>query len=128
MPTIFSKIAKGEIPSYKIAEDDKHYAFLDINPVVKGHTLVIPKKEDDYIFNLTDEELADLIVFAKKVAKKLESKIPYKRIAVAVIGMEVPHVHIHLMPISTEGEVDFKHKLNLSGDELAAIAAMVNEE
>ena len=128
MATLFSKIAKGEIPSYKIAEDDKHYAFLDINPVFKCHTFVIPKKENDYIFNLSDEELADLMIFAKKVAHKLERKIACKRVAVAVIGMEVPHVHIHLMPISTEGEVDFKHKLNLSSDELAAIARTINEE
>lgn len=90
MATIFTKIINGEIPSYKIAEDDKHYAFLDINPVVEGHTLVVPKKENDYLFNLEDDELADLMVFAKKVARKLETKIECKRIAVTVIGLEVP--------------------------------------
>lgn len=109
MATIFTKIINGEIPSYKIAEDDKHYAFLDINPVVEGHTLVVPKKENDYLFNLEDDELADLMVFAKKVARKLETKIECKRIAVTVIGLEVPHAHIHLLPITKESRDRFKH-------------------
>ena len=108
MATIFSRIVKGEIPCYKIAEDERFFAFLDINPVMKGHTLVIPKREDDYIFNLDDEEIAAMMVFAKKVAKAIEKAVPCKRIAVAVIGLEVPHAHIHLIPITQEGDMDFK--------------------
>ena len=100
MPTIFSRIVKGEIPCYKIAENDEFFAFLDINPVAKGHTLVIPKRENDYIFALEDEELSAMMVFAKKVAKAIEKAVPCKRIGVAVIGLEVPHAHIHLIPIS----------------------------
>ena len=126
MATIFTKIINGEIPSYKIAEDDKHYAFLDINPVVEGHTLVVPKKENDYLFNLEDDELADLMVFAKKVARKLETKIDCKRIAVTVIGLEVPHAHIHLLPITKESDVDFKHKQHPSQEELKAVADKIN--
>ncbi len=126
MATIFTRIINGEIPSYKIAEDDKHYAFLDINPVVKGHTLVVPKKENDYLFNLSDEEIADLIVFAKKVAKKLESKIECRRIAVTVIGLEVPHAHIHLLPINAESDIDFKHKMTLPAEEMQSIADKIN--
>lgn len=108
MATIFSKIVKGEIPCYKIAEDERFFAFLDINPVMKGHTLVIPKREDDYIFNLEDDEIGAMMVFAKKVAKAIEKAVPCKRIAVAVIGLEVPHAHIHLIPITQEGDMDFK--------------------
>ncbi len=108
MATIFSKIVKGEIPCYKIAEDERFFAFLDINPVMKGHTLVIPKREDDYIFHLEDDEIGAMMVFAKKVAKAIEKAVPCKRIAVAVIGLEVPHAHIHLIPISQEGDMDFK--------------------
>ena len=126
MATIFTKIINGEIPSYKIAEDDKHYAFLDINPVVKGHTLVVPKKETDYLFKLEDDELAELIVFAKSVARKLESKIACKRIAVTVIGLEVPHAHIHLLPITQESDIDFKHKQHPFEEELKAIADLIN--
>ena len=126
MATIFTKIINGEIPSYKIAEDDKHYAFLDINPVVEGHTLVVPKKENDYLFNLEDDELADLMVFAKKVARKLETKIECKRIAVTVIGLEVPHAHIHLLPITKESDIDFKHKQHPSQEELKAVADKIN--
>ena len=126
MATIFTRIINGEIPSYKIAEDDKHYAFLDINPVVKGHTLVVPKKENDYLFNLSDEEIADLIVFAKKVAKKLESKIECRRIAVTVIGLEVPHAHIHLLPINAESDIDFKQNKTLTAEEPQAIADKIN--
>ena len=108
MATIFSRIVKGEIPCYKIAEDEQFFAFMDINPVAVGHTLVIPKREDDYIFNLEDEEIGAMMVFAKKVAKALEKAVPCKRIGVAVIGLEVPHAHIHLIPISQEGDMDFK--------------------
>lgn len=108
MATIFSKIVKGEIPCYKIAEDERFFAFLDINPVMKGHTLVIPKREDDYIFHLEDDEIGAMMVFAKKVAKAIEKAVPCKRIAVAVIGLEVPHAHIHLIPITQEGDMDFK--------------------
>ena len=108
MATIFSRIVKGEIPCYKIAEDERFFAFMDINPVAKGHTLVIPKREVDYIFALGDNEIADMMVFAKKVAKAIEKAVPCKRIGVAVIGLEVPHAHIHLIPISQEGDMDFK--------------------
>ena len=108
MATIFSKIVKGDIPCYKIAEDERFFAFLDINPVMKGHTLVIPKRETDYLFNLDDDELAAMMVFAKKVAKAIEKAVPCKRIGVAVIGLEVPHAHIHLIPITQEGDMDFK--------------------
>lgn len=108
MATIFSRIVKGEIPCYKIAEDERFFAFMDINPVAKGHTLVIPKREVDYIFALGDNEIADMMVFAKKVAKAIEKAVPCKRIGVAVIGLEVPHAHIHLIPISKEGDMDFK--------------------
>jgi len=108
MATIFSKIVKGDIPCYKIAEDERFFAFLDINPVMKGHTLVIPKRETDYLFSLDDDELAAMMVFAKKVAKAIEKAVPCKRIGVAVIGLEVPHAHIHLIPITQEGDMDFK--------------------
>ena len=108
MATIFSRIIQGEIPCYKIAEDERFFAFLDINPVMKGHTLVVPKREDDYIFNLDDDEIGAMMVFAKKVAKAIEKAVPCKRIAVAVIGLEVPHAHIHLIPITKEGDMDFK--------------------
>ena len=108
MATIFSRIIQGEIPCYKISEDERFFAFLDINPVMKGHTLVVPKREDDYIFNLDDDEIGAMMVFAKKVAKAIEKAVPCKRIAVAVIGLEVPHAHIHLIPITQEGDMDFK--------------------
>lgn len=108
MATIFSRIINGEIPCYKIAENDKFFAFMDINPVAKGHTLVVPKWENDYIFALEDDEIAEMMVFAKKVAKAIEKAIPCNRIGVAVIGLEVPHAHIHLIPITKEGDMDFK--------------------
>ncbi len=124
MASIFSKIIAGEIPSYRVAEDDKHYAFLDINPLSEGHTLVVPKREVDYIFDLTDEEYADLQLFAKRVATAIEKTVPCKRIGVAVIGLEVPHAHIHLVPISTEADMDFRRdKLKLSPERMAEIAA-----
>jgi Diadenosine tetraphosphate (Ap4A) hydrolase and other HIT family hydrolases len=117
MASIFSKIIKGEIPCYKIAENDKFFAFLDIYPLAKGHTLVVPKREVDYIFALDDQEIAEMMVFAKKVATAVEKAIPCKKIGVAVIGLEVPHAHIHLVPIVKEGDLDFKkEKLQLSAD------------
>lgn len=129
MATIFTKIINGEIPSYKIAEDDKHYAFLDINPVSPGHTLVVPKKEVDYIFRLSDQELADLNIFAKKVALAMEKALPCKRIGVTVIGLEVPHAHIHLVPISKESDIYFsKGKMTLEPQEMERIAEAIRKE
>lgn len=129
MATIFTKIINGEIPSYKIAEDEKYYAFLDINPLKKGHTLVIPKVEEDYIFNLDDETLAGLTVFAKKVAKAIKAAISCQRVGVAVLGMEVPHTHIHLVPLEKEGDLNFKNeKLKLSAEEMAAIAKSISDK
>ena len=128
MATIFSRIVKGEIPCYKIAEDEHFFAFLDINPVMKGHTLVIPKREDDYIFNLTDDEIAGMMVFAKKVAKAIEKAVPCKRIGVAVIGLEVPHAHIHLIPITQEGDLDFKKEhVHLSEEEFLEVQRRIVE-
>lgn len=128
MATIFSRIIAGEIPSYKIAENDKFYAFLDINPLVKGHTLVIPKQEVDYIFDLDDATLAEMHVFAKGVARAIEKAVPCKRVAVSVIGLEVPHAHIHLIPINKESDIIISNpKLKLSDEEFTAIAKAVNE-
>jgi histidine triad (HIT) family protein len=125
---IFSKIAAGEIPSYKIAEDDNYYAFLDINPLNEGHTLVIPRRETDYIFDLTPDELAGLTVFAQRVAKAIDRAIECKRVAMVVIGLEVPHVHIHLIPIQTESDVDFRRaKLKPGADEFEAVAAKIRQ-
>ncbi|MCQ2191737.1 MAG: HIT family protein [Paludibacteraceae bacterium] len=129
MPTIFTRIVNGEIPSYKIAEDDKYYAFLDINPLKKGHTLVIPKVEEDYIFNLDDDTLAGLTVFAKKVGKAIKAAIPCQRVGLAVLGMEVPHVHIHLVPLDKENDLNFRNeKLQLSAEEMADIAAKISAQ
>lgn len=123
MPTIFSRIAAGEIPSYKVAEDDNYFAFLDINPVAPGHVLVIPKKEESYIFNLDADTYAGLTMFARRVAKALEKAVPCKRIGVCVIGLEVPHAHIHLVPLNSEADMDFrKPKLTLPEDEMRRIA------
>lgn len=120
--TIFSRIVAGEIPSYKVAEDDKFYAFLDINPVQKGHTLVIPKQEVDYIFDENDELIAEHMVFAKRVAKAIKKAIPCTKVGVTVMGLEVPHAHIHLIPMQTEGDMDFKAPhLKLEADEMKAI-------
>lgn len=128
MATIFSKIIAGEIPSYKIAENEKYYAFLDINPLVKGHTLVVPKQETDYIFDLNDEELAAMHVFAKGVAKAIEKTIPCKRIGLAVMGLEVPHAHIHLIPINKESDMIISNpKLKLSIEEFSSIAESIRE-
>lgn len=124
--TIFSKIIAGEIPSYKIAEDDKYFAFLDINPLVKGHTLVVPKKEVDYIFDLDDTTLGDMMIFSKRVAKAIKKVIPCKRVGVAVIGLEVPHAHIHLIPINKESDIQFSNKkLSLEKKEFEQIAANI---
>lgn len=130
MATIFTKIATGEIPSYKVAENENFYAFLDINPLAKGHTLVIPKKtEDDYIFNLDDKTYSGLFSFAKQVAKALKNAIPCKRVGVAVLGMEVPHTHIHLVPMQSEADMDFrKEHLKLSQEEFKEIAELINRE
>lgn len=110
--TIFSRIIAGEIPSFKVAEDDKFFAFLDINPVNWGHTLVVPKKETDYIFDLPDADLADMMVFAKKVARALKAAVPCRKVGVTVIGLEVPHAHIHLVPMQKEGDMNFNCKLS----------------
>lgn len=125
MATIFTKIIKGEIPCYKIAEDENYFAFLDINPVQKGHTLVVPKIEDDYIFNLDDQTIAGLMVFAKKVAKAIEKAVPCSRISVAVVGMEVPHTHVHLIPISKESDLNFADKKQLAPEEMGKIAEAI---
>lgn len=126
--TIFSKIIAGEIPCYKIAEDDRYFAFLDINPMSKGHTLVIPKTEEDYIFNLDDETYAGLTLFAKKVASGIEKAIPCKRIGMMVIGLEVPHAHIHLIPIQKEGDMSLANpKLKLTPEEMAQIAESIRK-
>ena len=123
MATVFTKIAKGEIPSYKVAENEDFYAFLDINPVAPGHVLVIPKKEESYIFNLDADTYAGLTMFARRVAKALEKAVPCKRIGVCVIGLEVPHAHIHLVPLNSEADMDFrKPKLTLPEDEMRRIA------
>ena len=122
---IFSKIAAGEIPSYKCAESDKFYAFLDINPVVQGHTLVIPREEIDYIFDMDDATLAEFEVFAKKVAKAIRTAFPCKKVAQVVLGLEVPHAHIHLMPINTEGDVDFEKHVKLTEEEMKTTAARI---
>ena len=109
--TIFSRIIAGELPSYKVAEDDKFYAFLDINPIAWGHTLVVPKKEVDYIFDMDDKDLGEMTVFTKKVAKAIKEAIPCRKVGMAVLGLEVPHSHIHLVPLKNEGDMDFKHKI-----------------
>ena len=127
MATIFTRIVRGEIPSYKVAEDERFFAFLDINPLTKGHTLVVPKQETDYLFDLDDRTLADMIVFAKRIARKLKEKIACKQVAVVVLGLEVPHAHIHLIPIQDEKDVDFhKEKLKLSPEEFRAIADTIS--
>lgn len=127
MATLFSKIAAGEIPSYKCAEADRFYAFLDINPVVKGHTLVVPRKETDYIFDMEDDELAAFEVFAKKVAKAIRAAFPCKKVAQVVLGLEVNHAHIHLFPINNEADVDFKKHVKLSDEEMKDTADKIFE-
>lgn len=126
--TIFSKIAAGEIPSYKCAEDERFYAFLDINPLAQGHTLVIPRREVDYFFDLEDDELAAMTVFAKRVARAIGKAFPCRKVGMAVLGLEVNHAHIHLVPLQTEGDMDFrKEKLSLSAEEMAETARRIRE-
>lgn len=126
--TIFSKIVAGEIPSYKIAEDANYYAFLDINPVKMGHTLVIPKREVDNYFDLSDEELTGLMLFAKRVASAIQQVTACRKVGVAVMGLEVPHAHIHLIPLSSEGDMDFRNKLGaVSSEDMQRIAEEIRE-
>ena len=129
MASIFSKIAAGEIPSYKVAEDNRYFAFLDINPVAEGHTLVIPKREEDYIFDLSDDEYAGLQLFAKREAEAMKKAIPCRRIGVAVMGLEVPHAHIHLIPINKESDMNFfGEKLSPSPERMKEIAESIARE
>ena len=128
MPTIFSRIVNGEIPSYKVAENDSFFAFLDINPVAKGHVLVIPKQEIDYIFDIGDDMLGDMMVFSKKVAKAIKQVIPCKKIGIAVVGLEVNHAHIHLIPVNEVGDLSFSNpKLSFTPEEFAKIAGDIME-
>jgi histidine triad (HIT) family protein len=129
MSTLFSKIVKGEIPCHKVAENDQFLAFLDIMPLVKGHVLVIPKREEDYIFDLEDEELAAMMVFAKNVARKMKKVLPCRKIGVTVIGLEVPHAHIHLIPINGIADMDFsRKKLSFSAEELSETASLIAKQ
>ncbi|MBQ4819767.1 HIT domain-containing protein [Aquimarina sp. MMG016] len=125
MPTLFTKIVNGEIPSYKVAEDDKFFAFLDINPNAKGHTLCIPKKEEDKIFDLDEETYVELMRFSRKVAKALEKTIPCKRVGIAVVGLEVQHVHVHLIPLNDMKEMTFQHKVSMSQEEFETLTAEI---
>lgn len=123
MASIFSRIIQGEIPSYKVAEDDQFFAFLDIRPLAKGHTLVVPKHEVDYIFDLDDQLLADMIVFSKKLGRAIETVVPCKRMGMTVLGLEVPHAHIHLVPINSVYDIDFKKPaVEMTTDEFVALA------
>ncbi|NHB69431.1 HIT family protein [Perlabentimonas gracilis] len=127
MASIFSKIVAGDIPSYKVAEDDRYFAFLDINPLAKGHVLVIPKQEVDYIFDVDDKTLADMMVFAKRVALAIEKVVTCKRIGVAVLGLEVPHAHIHLVPLNQETDISFtKPRVKLTNDEFIDLAQSIS--
>jgi histidine triad (HIT) family protein len=126
MSTIFTKIIRGEIPSYKIAEDERFFAFLDINPLAKGHTLVVPKKETDYIFDIDDDDLGDMMKFAKKLAHAIEKVVPCKKVGIAVIGLEVPHAHIHLIPINDIGDINFSRpKLKLTSEEFSSLTMQI---
>ena len=128
MASIFSRIISGEIPCYKVAEDQDHFAFLDINPVAPGHTLVIPKKEVDYIFDLSADEYTALQLFARKIARSIQNVIPCNRVGVAVMGLEVPHAHIHLIPINSESDMNFfKDKYSLPKEEMEAIARKISK-
>lgn len=128
MATIFSKIASGEIPSYKVAEDAHYYAFLDINPLCEGHTLVIPKVEVDYIFDLEENTLSGLVLFAQKIAHAIKKSVDCKRVAMVVLGLEVPHAHIHLIPLNSEADVDFKRpKLKLTAEQFLNIADRIRQ-
>jgi len=126
MATLFTRIIKGEIPCYKIAEDEKYFAFLDINPLAKGHTLVIPKEETDYLFDVSDDSLAGMAVFAKKIALAIGKSVPCKRVGVAVLGLEVPHAHIHLIPVNSITDINFaRPKLKLTPEEFEAVAEKI---
>ncbi len=126
MATIFSRIAAGEIPSYKVAEDERHFAFLDINPVNEGHVLVIPRKETDYIFDLSDEDYEALMLFTKRVAKALKKALPCAKVGMSVIGLDVPHVHVHLVPMNSGTDMDFcGKKLTLPAERMAEIAESI---
>lgn len=127
--TIFSKIIHGDIPCYKIAEDEKCFAFLDINPLTRGHVLVVPKMEEDYIFDLDEDTVAAMMLFARRVAIAIKKAVPCKRVGLAVLGMEVPHAHIHLVPLNRESDLDFrKSKLQLTSDEMDKIASDIREQ
>jgi histidine triad (HIT) family protein len=129
MATLFTKIISGEIPSYRVAEDDKFIAFLDISPLATGHTLVVPKKEIDYLFDIEDSDLAAMIIFARRVARALEKVVPCKRIGVAVLGLEVPHAHIHLVPLNRESDISFsKERIRLLPEEFEELAARIAEK
>lgn len=124
--TIFSKIIAGEIPSYKVAEDDKFYAFLDINPITWGHTLVVPKQETDYLFDIDDTLIGEMMVFTKEVARAIKEALPCRKVGMAVLGLEVPHAHIHLVPLKAEGDLDFKKKIsNPDPAKMQEIAALI---
>ena len=126
MPSIFSRIINGEIPAWKVAESERFLAFLDVNPIAKGHTLIVPKVETDYFFDLSDEEITSIMLFSKKVASAMRSTLPCLRIGMSVIGLEVPHAHIHLVPLNSMGDINFSNsRLNLSVEEMEAIAASV---
>ena len=126
MPSIFSRIINGEIPAWKVAESENFLAFLDVNPLAKGHTLIVPKVETDYFFDLSDEEISGIMLFSKKVASALRSTLPCLRIGMSVIGLEVPHAHVHLVPLNSMGDINFSNsRLNLSAEEMEAIAASI---
>jgi histidine triad (HIT) family protein len=126
MPSIFSRIINGEIPAWKVAESEHFFAFLDVNPLARGHTLIVPKLETDYFFDLSDEEISGIMLFSKKVASALRSTLPCLRIGMSVIGLEVPHAHVHLVPLNSMGDINFSNsRLNLSAEEMEAIAASI---
>lgn len=126
MPSIFSRIINGEIPAWKVAESEHFLAFLDVNPLAKGHTLIVPKVETDYFFDLSDEEISGIMLFSKKVASALRNTLPCLRIGMSVIGLEVPHAHVHLVPLNNMGDINFSNsRLNLSAEEMEAIAASI---
>jgi histidine triad (HIT) family protein len=126
MPSIFSRIINGEIPAWKVAESEHFLAFLDVNPLAKGHTLIVPKVETDYFFDLSDEEISGIMLFSKKVASALRSTLPCLRIGMSVIGLEVPHAHVHLVPLNNMGDINFSNsRLNLSAEEMEAVAASI---
>lgn len=129
MATIFTKIISGEIPSYRVAENDKFIAFLDISPLAAGHTLVVPRKETDYLFDIDDADLAEIMIFAKRVARALKQVVPCKRIGVAVLGLEVPHAHIHLVPLNREADISFsRERIRMLPEEFEKLAASIAEK